>query len=114
MRISFEILPTNGIHLNTALSGPEDGNPVVLLHGFPEAWFGWEAQIGPLAEAGFRVIVPDQRGYNLSDKPQGVSNYQIDTLALDILSMPIRIWKFLKAQCKIWVSDFYKVINPKS
>ncbi len=87
MRISFETLPTNGIHLNTALSGPEDGDPVVLLHGFPEAWFGWEAQIGPLAEAGFRVIVPDQRGYNLSDKPKGVSNYRMNILAQDILGL---------------------------
>lgn len=87
MTISFEYLSTNGIRLHTALAGPEDGEPVFLLHGFPEAWFGWEAQIGPLAEAGFRVIVPDQRGYNLSNKPKGVSNYVMDILALDILGL---------------------------
>lgn len=87
MTICFETLTTNGIRLHTALAGPEDGEPVFLLHGFPDAWFGWEAQIGPLAEAGFRVIVPDQRGYNLSDKPKGVSNYAMDTLVLDILGL---------------------------
>jgi pimeloyl-ACP methyl ester carboxylesterase len=85
--IRFEYIPTNGIRLHTALAGPEDGEPVFLLHGFPDAWFGWEAQIEPLAEAGFRVITPDQRGYNLSDKPKGVSSYQMDTLVDDILGL---------------------------
>ena len=85
MTIRFEYLSTNAIRLHTALAGPEDGEPVFLLHGFPEAWFGWEAQIMPLAEAGFRVIAPDQRGYNLSDKPDGVSNYAMEILVQDIL-----------------------------
>jgi len=85
--IRFEYIPTNGIRLHTALAGPEDGEPVFLLHGFPDAWFGWEAQIEPLAEAGFRVLTPDQRGYNLSDKPKGVSSYQMDTLGDDILGL---------------------------
>jgi pimeloyl-ACP methyl ester carboxylesterase len=85
--IRFESISTNGIRLHTALAGPEDGEPVFLLHGFPDAWFGWEAQIEPLAEAGFRVLTPDQRGYNLSDKPKGVSSYQMDTLGDDILGL---------------------------
>lgn len=84
---NFRKIETNGIHLHTALAGPEYGEPVFLLHGFPDAWFGWEAQIGPLADAGFRVIVPDQRGYNLSDKPDGVSSYQMDILVKDILGL---------------------------
>ncbi len=87
MPLQFEYITTNGIRLHTALAGPENGEPVFLLHGFPDAWFGWEAQIGPLAEAGFRVIVPDQRGYNLSDKPKGVSSYQMATLTEDILGL---------------------------
>ena len=87
MSIHLELLSTNGIRLHTALAGPEDGDPVFLLHGFPDAWFGWEAQIEPLAEAGFRVIVPDQRGYNLSDKPRGVSSYQMEPLVDDILGL---------------------------
>jgi pimeloyl-ACP methyl ester carboxylesterase len=87
MNIQFEIIATNGIHLHTALAGPEDGQPVFLLHGFPDAWFGWEAQIVSLAEAGFRVIAPDQRGYNLSDKPQGVASYRMPVLVADILGL---------------------------
>jgi pimeloyl-ACP methyl ester carboxylesterase len=87
MTITFEHISTNGIRLHTALAGPEDGEPVFLLHGFPESWFGWEAQIGPLADSGFRVIVPDQRGYNLSDKPKGVASYMMDTLVEDILGL---------------------------
>jgi len=87
MSINFEFIPTNGIQLHTAIAGPENGDPVFLLHGFPDAWFGWEDQIGALAEAGFRVITPDQRGYNLSDKPLGVSNYRMVTLIEDILGL---------------------------
>ncbi len=85
--VNFGYISTNGIRLHTALAGPEDGDPIVLLHGFPEAWFGWEAQIGPLADAGFRVIAPDQRGYNLSDKPRGVSSYRMEALVDDILGL---------------------------
>ncbi len=85
--LTSDFVPTNGITLHTIFAGPEDGAPVFLLHGFPDAWFGWEAQIGPLAEAGFRVIVPDQRGYNLSDKPAGVSGYRMQTLVDDIAGL---------------------------
>lgn len=87
MNINFENISTNGIRLHTALAGPQDGEPIFLLHGFPEAWFGWEAQIEPLAQAGFRLIVPDQRGYNLSDKPAGVASYKMDSLVADILGL---------------------------
>jgi epoxide hydrolase 4 len=82
-----EIISTNGVQLHLMQAGPEDGPLVILLHGFPEFWFGWRGQIHPLAEAGFRVWAPDQRGYNLSDKPQGVSAYHIDILARDIVGL---------------------------
>ena len=87
MDITFQQIPTNGVQLHTALSGPPDGEPVILLHGFPEAWFGWESQIQALAGAGFQVIAPDQRGYNLSAKPTGVENYRIEALVGDILGL---------------------------
>jgi epoxide hydrolase 4 len=61
-----------------------DGPLVVLLHGFPEFWFGWRFQIPALAAAGFRVVVPDMRGYNLSSRPAGVSAYDTDRLAADV------------------------------
>src|SRR5690242_2988621 len=60
-----------------------DGPLVVLLHGFPEFWYGWRRQIAPLASAGFRVVAPDLRGYNLSSKPDGVAAYGADKLAAD-------------------------------
>ena len=87
MTMNFEYITTNGICLHTALAESADGEPVILLHGFPDAWFGWEAQIKPLVEAGFRVIVPDQMGYNFSDKPKGVANYQMGTLVDEILGL---------------------------
>ena len=61
-----------------------DGPLIVLLHGFPEFWFGWRPQIEPLAAAGFRVVAPDTRGYNLSSKPEGFEDYGVDLLADDI------------------------------
>jgi pimeloyl-ACP methyl ester carboxylesterase len=86
-KIEFQWIKTNRIRLHTAVAGPIDGEPVILLHGFPEAWFGWENQIEPLAQAGFRVIVPDQRGYNLSDKSPGIESYRIQSLVKDILGL---------------------------
>jgi pimeloyl-ACP methyl ester carboxylesterase len=61
-----------------------DGPLIVLLHGFPEFWFGWRLQIKPLAAAGFRVVAPDMRGYNLSSRPDGVAAYDTGRLAADI------------------------------
>jgi epoxide hydrolase 4 len=80
-------LPTNGVELHAVAAGPPDGPLVVLLHGFPEFWWGWRRQIGPLAAAGLRVVAPDQRGYNLSDKPPGVRAYDLDALADDVLGL---------------------------
>jgi pimeloyl-ACP methyl ester carboxylesterase len=59
----------------------------MLLHGFPEFWYSWHKQIEPLAAAGFRVIVPDQRGYNKSSKPRDVSSYALAQLTSDILAI---------------------------
>jgi pimeloyl-ACP methyl ester carboxylesterase len=73
--------------LHVLAAGPSDGPPVILLHGFPEFWYGWRHQIGPLAAAGLRLIVPDQRGYNLSGKPDGPAAYALDPLADDIIGL---------------------------
>jgi pimeloyl-ACP methyl ester carboxylesterase len=80
-------LQANGLGFHAALAGPADGPLVVLLHGFPEFWYGWHHQIGPLAAAGLRVLAPDQRGYHLSDKPEGVEAYLLDRLADDVLGL---------------------------
>jgi pimeloyl-ACP methyl ester carboxylesterase len=75
------------IALHAVAAGPKDGLVVLLLHGFPEFWYGWNKQIEPLAAAGFRVIVPDQRGYNLSSKPPGVASYALPELVSDVIAI---------------------------
>ena len=82
-----KLIPTNGITLHTVAAGPEDGPLVLLLHGFPEFWYGWRRQIPALAAAGFRVLAPDQRGYNLSDKPRDLAAYRLDEMAADALGL---------------------------
>jgi len=73
--------------LHAVAAGPTDGQVVILLHGFPEFWYGWNRQIEPLAAAGFRVVVPDQRGYNLSSKPSGVGAYALTELVSDVIAI---------------------------
>jgi len=87
VNIEERFIETNGVRLHLIEAGPKLGNPVILLHGFPEFWYGWRKQIPALAAAGYRVIVPDQRGYNLSGKPTGASAYRVDELTKDILGL---------------------------
>ena len=75
------------VTLHVVEAGPPDGPAVILLHGFPESWFGWRHQIGALAAAGFRVVVPDQRGYGASDKPRGTEAYRLPHLAGDVAGL---------------------------
>jgi pimeloyl-ACP methyl ester carboxylesterase len=63
------------------------GPLVVLLHGFPEFWWGWHRQIPALAAAGFRVVAPDMRGYNLSGKPKGAASYRVGILVEDVAAL---------------------------
>ena len=74
-------------HLHAVAAGPKGGKVVVLLHGFPEFWYGWRRQIPALADAGFRVVAPDQRGYNLSSKPAGIQSYTMDKLMADVVAI---------------------------
>ncbi len=85
--LRFQRCGTNGIALHVAEAGPSDGPVVMLLHGFPEFWYGWRHQVDALAGAGYRVVMPDQRGYNLSDRPAGVAAYDLDVLARDIIGL---------------------------
>ncbi len=79
-------IETNGVLLHAVIEG-ERGPLVVLLHGFPECWYSWRQYLHPLAEAGFRAVAPDMRGYNLSDKPKGVLNYQLPILTSDVMGL---------------------------
>jgi len=87
MELEHSYINTNGIRLRVVQAGPKSGIPVILLHGFPEFWYGWRKQIPALVKAGCRVIVPDQRGYNLSDKPKDKKDYDVFTLVDDVLGL---------------------------
>ncbi|TNC15381.1 alpha/beta fold hydrolase [Methylobacterium terricola] len=80
-------IPVRGLTFNIAEAGPADGPLTVLLHGFPETWWSWRHQIGPLAGAGLRVVAPDQRGYGQSSRPEGIAPYHLDRLAEDVIGL---------------------------
>lgn len=77
-------IKVNNIQLHYVEEGT--GELVILLHGFPEFWHGWRNQIAVLAKK-YRVVAPDMRGYNLSDKPANVSDYNMNLLAKDIAEL---------------------------
>ena len=85
--MEHQYIETNGIRLHVVQDGPKDGPLVILLHGFPEFSYGWRQQIPFLASAGYHVWAPDQRGYNLSDKPDGIASYSIHELAADVVGL---------------------------
>jgi pimeloyl-ACP methyl ester carboxylesterase len=68
-------------------AGPEDGRPVLLLHGFPQSAQQWEHQLGALAAAGYRAVAPDQRGYSPGVRPERVEDYRMAQLVGDVLAM---------------------------
>ncbi|MGE0483585.1 MAG: alpha/beta fold hydrolase [Gammaproteobacteria bacterium] len=81
----FEMIETNGVTLRTVVEG---GGPlVVLLHGFPQCWYLWRHQIDPIVAAGYRVAVPDQRGYGASSCPPAVEDYDIRALTADVAGL---------------------------
>ena len=82
-----EQLPlSTGITMNVALAGPDDGPPVILLHGFPESHRTWRTLAPPLSDR-LRLVMPDQRGFGDSDRPQEVEAYSTDTLIADIFAL---------------------------
>jgi pimeloyl-ACP methyl ester carboxylesterase len=85
--LHFSTIVTNGLRLNVAQAGPSSGKLAILLHGFPEFWYGWRKQIPELAAAGFRIWAPDQRGYAASEKPLLVCEYTLDKLAADVAGL---------------------------
>jgi pimeloyl-ACP methyl ester carboxylesterase len=81
MALEHRWVETNGIRLHCAVDG--EGPLVVLLHGFPESWYSWRYQLAALAPH-FRVVAPDLRGYNESDKPEGIAAYALEELVADV------------------------------
>jgi epoxide hydrolase 4 len=78
---------TPRVRLHCVTSGDPCRPLVVLLHGFPEFWYGWRKQIQPLADAGFCVVAVDQRGYNHSSKPAAVADYDSARLVSDVAGL---------------------------
>ena len=76
-----------GLTFDVRTLGPDDGEPVILLHGFPETSLSWSAVAPVLAEAGFRVIAPDQRGYSPDARPPAVADYAMQHLVDDVLGL---------------------------
>src|SRR5689334_682510 len=73
--LARRIVETNGIRMHVAEAG--DGPLVLLCHGFPESWYSWRRQLAALAEAGFRAVAPDMRGYGRTDRPQAIDQYTL-------------------------------------
>jgi pimeloyl-ACP methyl ester carboxylesterase len=77
---------STGVALNVATAGPEDGEPILFLHGFPESHRTWRHQIEGLSDK-YRIIAPDQRGFAASDRPEGVENYETDRIVADAMAL---------------------------
>lgn len=87
MKITNDRIATNGVELTVHQAGDPTNPTVVLSHGFPELAHSWRHQMLPLAEAGYHVIVPDQRGYGHSSAPRDIDAYSIDQLTGDLFGL---------------------------
>jgi pimeloyl-ACP methyl ester carboxylesterase len=88
VRASTErLVETNGVQLRVVEAGDRGAPVVVLAHGFPELAYSWRHQIPALADAGYHVLAPDQRGYGGSSRPDAVEAYDIHALTADIVGL---------------------------
>ena len=83
--VTHRLIDTNGIRMHIAEQG--SGPLVVLLHGFPESWYSWRHQLQALADAGYHVVAPDQRGYGQSDRPLDIQKYTQLHLVGDVIGL---------------------------
>jgi len=82
------LIPVNGVEIEVFEAGRKNtGTPIVLCHGWPEHAFSWRHQIHTLAEAGYHVIVPNQRGYGNSSRPAEVTDYDLEHLTGDLVAL---------------------------
>ena len=82
------MIPVNGIELEVFEAGTQnEGNPIILCHGWPEHAFSWRYQIPALVDAGYHVIVPNQRGYGNSSRPSEITSYDIEHLTGDLIAL---------------------------
>ena len=85
--ISWTEVDANGLTFRARVAGPESGELVILLHGFPSTSAQWVEQIRALGEAGYRVVAPDQRGYSPQARPTAPGSYALPNLSGDVLAM---------------------------
>lgn len=84
---SLRIPVGDGLLLDAVATGPADGEVVLLLHGFPQTSWSWRFVVPPLADAGYRVVAPDQRGYSPDARPVGVAHYRMTELVADAVAV---------------------------
>ncbi|MBV8297232.1 MAG: alpha/beta hydrolase [Acidimicrobiia bacterium] len=80
-------IPVGDFVFDARAAGPEGGDLVVLLHGFPQTSWEWRSQLRALADAGYRAVAPDQRGYSPRARPVGVEHYEAEHLVADVLAI---------------------------
>ena len=85
--IDVRNIQANGMTFRCRVCGPEKGEPVILLHGFPESSAMWVQAMGALAEKGYHSLAPDQRGYSPGARPKGKSAYTMDKVASDVIAL---------------------------
>ena len=83
--MEFKFIDTNGITLRAAVEG--EGPLIIMVHGCPESWFSWRRQIPVIAEAGYKVVAIDVRGYGGSDKPHAIEEYTLKKIGADIIGI---------------------------
>ena len=105
MQRNFEQVKINEIEINTLVEG--DGKPVIFVHGWPESWYSWRNQIEPFKKAGYKVIIPDIRGYGRSSNPKEVEKYTLKEITKDLIG----ILDFLSSELNI---HDYIITNPSS
>jgi pimeloyl-ACP methyl ester carboxylesterase len=84
-KLAHKFATVNGVRLHYVEAG--QGPLVLFLHGFPQYWYAWRRQLAAVAAAGFRAVAMDMRGYNLSDKPEGVASYRMEALVGDVAGL---------------------------
>jgi pimeloyl-ACP methyl ester carboxylesterase len=83
--IQHRFVDTNGIRMHVAEAGT--GPLLLLCHGWPESWYSWRHQLAALAEAGYRAVAPDQRGYGQTDRPEAIDQYTLLHLVGDLVGL---------------------------
>jgi len=85
--ISHNTVEANGIKIHFVEAGPPTGQVILLCHGFPESWYSWRHQLKALADAGYRAVAPDMRGYGRTDRPEAIDQYSIFHLTGDMVGL---------------------------